>query len=276
MVNLLIKVDINDVDKRIIINPKYNTIPPTNFNLTDVVLVYYNGENWNIIPISILKCHPLINDKIVEKYVDQETDDIKTNIFDITVIYDSFTSSVAVYAGTYSIANYFYNGSLVLKNSNNDLVSAVTGKIISSTNNASNIKIQIIRKWECYIRTLRDAISEHPNCKYFNNGKLTLKPIITPTDINKYKGKYNNKCHPYTICYLIEYLSEKTSKKKYVIVVGNDSNKTVKSGLNVNKNGIIEYFSKMQHDLINRMGFTTPIYWFAWQIFFPDSKTIFL
>ena len=123
--------------------------------------------------------------------------------------------------------------------------------------------------------TLRNALSNHPDCTFIDNQKIdSIKPIV-PNDYLQTKEilynapKFSHKYDPKTIIYIIEYKSNNTTDyfKKTVII-------PIKNNFDLSKNGFGKYFDKMINDIRDKGGMIYNCLWFAWNSTFPDSKVI--
>lgn len=182
-------------------NPKYTNIIPDSFQLSTPVLVFFDGY-FN----KIFKICDLIHNIIYDKYFD--------NDISIFFNYESFISSAIAY---HIIDHLFENNKLLIK--------------INKNNNNNNIFINffdINPKFDTFIISFKDAISNFNNCLYFvNNDINTVNNNIISNQINSI---FDN------LSYIIQYKSSKIFDYKYSLLV--DSSK-IFDFINKNKKMLI-------------------------------------
>lgn len=277
-----------DLQKRIIQITNFIAEAPADSELFDPVLIYFNGVKWNIVSIKTVMKYPLIYDIFTET----NNDNINSNNIPITVCFCPFTFACAVYEGTYSIANFLYDGSLILRNDEKDtylsIVTGITGKIIN--NKFTPISNLHGRRWETEIKLLRNAISDYPDCQYLietsvnSDTTQTETTIIEPlvpydyiySDEVYYDYEINNDFHPKTLVIVIQYVSNQENKHKYSIIVGKDATSTKATGFNTTTSGLTDYIEKTEHELKEKASFIMPMFWFAAKTFHPTARIIIL
>jgi hypothetical protein len=299
----MIKYDITtdehlDVFKdKIITKPTFSSLPPESLSLKDLVLVYYNGIKWNIIPLNIMLNYPVVHDVIYDQYTITNTGvdiaDVENkadgHTIDVTIAYCPYTGSALIIEGFYTLSDKIVNSCLSLEKESepNKLIPILTGLDITKDENKD--ELHPIRKFEVEIKTFRSAMTNNPNCQYLdlqkNNIDLSLKPVVPmsylkTTDIidktNDTNKSQMEKFHPKTLVHVVQYKSPRTNKLKHTIIVGVDANKSTYSGYDVRKSGLSKYIHEMDDELRSRLGFITPVYWHAWNKFYPDSKIILI
>jgi hypothetical protein len=241
---------------------------PANMELKEKIIVYYDGKNWNVIPLNIFYKYHVIYDK----YEDSINGDIK-----ISICVCPFTLSCVVFSGKYFPSKYVNNFCLILTDEGNNLLPIYTKNYLDPDGLLYSTK-----RYEIEIKLLRNLISEHPDAQYFTiiNEELTKKDTIF--DINYYSNmnllfKFDNKnldYHPKTLVYVIQYLSMENQKEKFTIIVGKNANKETPKGYNTIKSGFKRYLTEMDYRIKNKIGFIIPIFWFAVENIYKNAKII--
>lgn len=225
-----------------------------NINLDDICIRYYNGIIWKLIPITIMKSYPIIYDKYYE------TNDNEQTIIDITIGLCPFSSIPFVYENIYHPTEYMLNNTLVLKHDEKMIY-------IKDGNTIKNNEIHTHRH-VVYIDTLINIIKEYQDCHILTTHKTLKKLPIKLITSTKY--------HPETLVHIIEYISSKTLKNKYTLIIGKDVSKKRASGYDSKKSGLSLYLEKMNEVLQEKNGFIIPIYYSTAIIVYKKIKTIYL
>lgn len=249
----------NSIEERVLKNPHFSQKLP-NIKLNAPILCYYNGTIWNIVPLENFYKYPLIYDTI------SEINNNKVKLIDITICFCPLSGIGIIYEGRYTLLDCIENNCIVLVDKH-----GLTFPILDVPT----------RKWELEVKTLRNAISSHPDCQYMDliddiDGIIN-KSYLKNKDIILNPIKFDTKIHPKTIVHLIQYKSKIINKGfKYTVIVGQDTTYHKATGYDVRKNGVAEYLHEMDDKIREKFGFITPMFWFASQIFFPKAKIIFL
>lgn len=263
------KINLTD---RILKNPKFVNNSNINTKLSENVIVYNNGREWKVIAYDIIVMYPIIHDI----YFSNIKGESGITAQPITVVVCPYTLYSAVYFGEYISNNKIYNNNIVLADINED------GQIlIPILNNVYDVTAdkpldKIIRKNEVKIMTLRNAISNYPDCLFINAKKIHKFDPIVPHDYLQsnhiYYGSplFSKKMHPKTLIYIIEYKSSQEyehSLKNTVII-------PKKNNLDIDNNGFGKYFDEMINDIRDKGGMIYNCLWFAWISTYPKSKII--
>lgn len=249
----------------------YNSEPPLNLSLFDTVIAFSDGRDNKIISLDIIRSYPIIHDLYYEE----------NKLYDITIAYCPFTSSVCGYFGKFEMYDKIYKNSILLKKYNNNnpngFIMHLSGNYYSL--NENKIIDKIIRRIEIKIMSLRNALTLYPDCLFLkinkklnpivNNDYLSNKKLIYP-DKNIKNIKNFDKYHPKTLIYGIQYKSN--NEFKYTAIIGKSKSKI--NNIDYQKDKFEVYFDKCNEELNNKSAFIIPCYWFAWISFFPDSKII--
>lgn len=244
--------------------------PPNNLNLNDIVICYFDGLVYKIIPFNIINSFPLLYDTYFDSH----------NLsFDITIAVCPFTLASSAFKGKFTPTEFVNNSCLVITNN------IVTFPIIDPTKfkkNKNNTDYnKKIKRFQVSIKTLRNAFAEYQDCKYIMVQKNKIKPIINPKYYQNYEIPYNhvhsqNNIHPKTLVYLIQYKSSKNHTTKNTIIIGKNATHNKTTGYNIAESGIHKYFENHEDKIIQKFGYIIPLLWFSWNSFFPNSKIIYL
>lgn len=263
-------IDIDNKHKnRILINPQFTNNADNKILLKDIVIIYNNGNEWRVISLDIIQMYPIIHDKYyqIEKNNTQQ-------IVPITVYICPYTLYSVVYFGEFISNNKVYNNNLTLIDKNNDdiLLIPILNQFRSITNDT--LIRQSIRKNEVRIMTLRNAITQYPDCQFIDSKHIhKIDPLV---DINYITNdqilfnlkSYSNKYKAKQLIYVIEYISKKQNGYKYTILIPKNNS------FDQTKNGFTNYFNKMISSIRNKGGIIYPCLWFVWNTVYPNTKII--
>jgi hypothetical protein len=135
-----------EISDREITNPSFIAIYPDNIDLHTVILSYFDGNKWKIVPRDLLIANPIIYDKY---------HDLDGSISDISVIYCPFSSVAGIFFGKHKLSEYVMNNIILCQDKNNNLFSPLDGTYIDKDHQ------QPLRRSECGIKTFRDALIQH-------------------------------------------------------------------------------------------------------------------
>ena len=268
MVDYLVDTKENFEDK-IIKNPIFLPQPVNNLSLKDTVIVYSDGTKYKIVPLNIMFNYPII--------YDQYLDDQNTST-QISVTLCPYTLSTIIYFGTFNVMNKVYNSNIVLNDQNDKdkIIFQMTGNIFSLS--TKKLLEETIRKEECKIMILRNAITMFPDSLHLHFDKNIDHTLNTSYLIDKIilYPVYNesDRYHPKTLIYGIEYHSKKKSQLKYSALVTKDSNPDRVNKKNIIKNGVHDYLEKMIDKIREKGGLIINCFWFGWYAMHPDTKVI--
>lgn len=255
-----------DLNDRFLSENDYSYVDDSDILMKNEILAYNDGLKWKVVPLDIAKKYPVIHDK----YYD-DTDD---TTYPISISLCPFTLSCSVFYGIYTPSEYTINSSLILTNTHNDLL-----PIISGCSTDPDGKISRIKRWECFIKTFRNAVMDYPDCVYIKLKDGEPNDILHPdyytdTKLAFHMLKSPDIVHPKTLVYVLQYRSLKTKEYKYTILVGKDADMEHPTGYNTKESGVSDYIQKMDFKLSERSVYIMPILWCSWINFFPYSKII--
>lgn len=274
-----------DITDRILENPTFVTNAESGFSLDDIVIVYNDGQNWKIVPLQTIMQYPVIHDIYYEEINNGKNNGHfkESNVVNISIIVCPYTLYSVVLFGTYVPINKIFFSNIIIKNKINDnniyvpilnnLYSMNTGELIEKN----------IRKDEVRIMTVRNILAKYPDCLFIDTKKIdTNKSKIV--DESYYNGRdilypvlnYNDVYHPKTLIYIIEYMSKKTGKYKYTVIVpkGVEKDRVNPNNYNIKKNGFDNYIFQLFDKIREKNGMVYNCLWFAWNSAHPDSKIL--
>jgi hypothetical protein len=216
--------------------------------LKDIVVCYYNGNNWIIVPLNIMLIYPVIHD-----FYNEEGENIE-----ISICVCPYTLAGCVFEGRLYPTNEKKNNFMIFKNEINKYITLSNCNIKEEKCDDS----KKIKRWEINIKYFRNSISENPDPMYLYLKNKTNLNYIIPLD-NYYTKDYiehnNNKILSKYLVYLIQYKSSKDLRDKYSIVIGKDYNSNMYNGYNPKKSGYSQYLVDMEQKLREKSGFIIPI-----------------
>lgn len=241
-----------DIHNREITNPIFIAIYPDNIDLNMIILSYFDGNKWKIIPRDLLIANPIIYDKY---------HDLDGSINDISIIYCPFSSVTGIFFGKYTLSKYILNNIILCKDKNDNIFSPLDGTYMNQEHQKP------IRRTECSIKTFRDALIQHQDFLLCISSKtkpnmisenyFTDNNLFFPTENNNDDNKYHNK----TLVYLLQYNAIKKDRKKCFILINKNANRENISGYDIVRNGITKYISSVEDKIRTRFGIITPMYW---------------
>ena len=264
------------LSNRILGEQDYKYSNTSQLSLKDKIVAYYNGLKWRVVPLYIFLSYPVIYDK----YYNEENN---LNI-PISICVCPFTLASCIFEGKFIPSEYILNSILVLTNEKNILLPIITNYMTEADNTLTKIK-----RWQCSIKLLRNAISDHPDCQfmipkinldkqiinkeYYNNNKLLFSNEMLFKN-NSYEEK--NKIHPKTLVHILQYESVKTLGEKYTIIIGLGKNIEEPSGYNIKESGFNGYLEEYDFKLKEKSGFIIPILWFPCLNIYPILRLFIL
>lgn len=227
--------------------------------LKDIIVSYYNGNNWIIVSLDIFLKYPVIHDL----YIDED------NKLEISICVCPYSMAGCVFEGRLYPSEEKINDIMIFIDNNEN-------KYIPLSNcSINNTKKNRIKRWEINIKYFRNSLSENPEPLYLylkdntftsnslgfdGNSKynyiMPLEHYYTK-DLIEYN---NNKILAKYLVYLIQYKSSKDLKDKYKIVIGKDYNTNLYNGYNTKKSGYKDYIEDVEGKLRIKSGFIIPIF----------------
>lgn len=224
--------------------------------LSDIVILYSDGDKWKVIPLFIINQYPIIHDK----YHEISNKSVNT-ITPISIYVCPYTLYSCIYFDTYTPNNKIYNNNIVcINDSDNTMIIPILSQVYQN----GVITNTYIRKSEVKIMTLKNAISLFPDCLFMDT---KIIPKVKPIVDNEYLSNnvihyevlpFNDRMTKKSVIYVIEYKSRKTTHYKYTILMPR------KNTYDIVKNGFFEYFVKMVEKIRMKSGIIYTCLWFAW------------
>ena len=247
-----------DLSGNFLTSKDYTTETDSDINLTEHIISYYDGDKWKIIPIDLISKYHVIHDTYYENKMDTKTESKQ----DITLLMCPFTYITVVLEGIYYPSDYTLNGCIMLQDASGELISVLD-------NSYYNDNTKKINKHMAYIKTFRNAISEHPDCLFIHTNKKT-KSNVTLSIHDNYD------INPLTLVRVIDYISSDGLIKKYTVVVGKDKMVNEITGYDMEKSGFNKYIDSVKDKIIEKNGFIYPCLWYAVNSLFPTAKILYL
>ena len=247
---------------------KYNKLYPENYifipettdtiNLSDQIIIYFDGIKWKIIPLLVCMAYPVIYDFY---YINDKK-------IPVTIIVCPVSLRSILVKGRFVLNSYVKENkdiSSVSKINKHDdkikLKNKKTKLIIreSSSNYLMPIDVGVkmdpehyihtSKRSEVQIMTLKDAILFAPDPLYIHINVPMHKPVVNLsyyTNKNDMHGgplNSNTEFHPKTIVRLIR------CETSDILLIGSDAELDVVTGYNISKSTINTYFLK-EHDML--------------------------
>lgn len=221
-------------------------IVPDNYKLTMKVATFFNGLKWVIYPLAYMEHNPIIHTTIFSQDININ-DNISTT-YDVSLCFCPVTHATVIFYGRAELATQYETCE---NKSDLTMCVKINGNIISLLGNHKGIK-----KVEVEIDTLKNAISDHPDCEYFNSNKMKcdIPLIIKKNTLFTTKTYHHN-----TLVMLIEYSSLRTTTTKKTIVIGHDADKHSESGYDSHKSLFHKWLDTMEYKIRDRFGFITRV-----------------
>jgi hypothetical protein len=242
---------------------KYNYEYQKDLQLSDNIVLYNSGNQWKIILLSICLSYPII----YEKYV------FNNDKYDVTIIVCPVTLRSVMFKGKFKFDKYEHFR-MILKD-DDDLLPIDMNKKINN-----KFIIQDNKRIEVKIMTLRNAIIYAPDAIYMNCNKK-IDPIINISYYSNNMDINNNLLetgfiHPKTLVYIANFNSKTTQEEKYVILLGNDSNKDFVTGYDVVLSKLNNHLIKYRSKIIDKDGYILPMLWYIAKIVYKKFKIVYL
>jgi len=264
----------NILKKRILTKKDYKITnnPYTHFKVSNIVVCFFNGINWNVINLSVMLRYPIL-------YYDFWSEKFEKNFIN-TLLVCPITLRSIIYKGKIEIVDVVNDTLVLLNKDTNDeflMDSPYTGRL---DENGKEKKIKShIKRYEVKLHKLRDAYSYMVDPKYIViNKNEDIQTVI----FEKY---YNNRLtimgepiyttlHPKTLVYIVQYWSHTDKKYKFSVVIGKNINKDVVTGYSYTDSGIWSYLIKYKHKFADIKAYIYPILWYMVERLYKDIKVI--
>lgn len=158
-------------------NAKYFPYPrETNTNILTYIVVFNNGKKWNIIPLDFLKKNPIIYDKIYEHGIkDRMKQQENVATIDISITYCPYTFTLSIFEGKYKIYNKRANDNIILQSIDNKNI--ILEQLTGRSYNIKTRQRKTVRRWECYVLTMRESLLYFRDPSYFINTTNKTKSV---------------------------------------------------------------------------------------------------
>lgn len=216
-------------------NPKISNNHP-DMSVYDLVLYFHNGQSWILIPLSNMLKYIVITTTF--------TDFISKDKSKITIARCPVSGIITILKGSFKINKVDKEGLVIVNRKHN----------IRLTDNIN------IKRWSCYVDTLKNVLTTKPDGKFI---------ILDKVNEDNY-GR---------ICYQIEYNNGKDIKKKAIIgrkpsntgycdninpieptTVPRNCRKNIDDKNDMRKNGIEDFFNKYSKEIDIKMAVINPVY----------------
>lgn len=217
-----------------------------NIKLDDIVIAYFDGIKWKIVPLIIMLQFSILHDI----YNEQDG----TTKLQISIYVCPNTLFSCVYFGKFELYDKKHcNNVAIINNENNYVLTPITNQMYSTiTNKQIN---NFIRKGEVKILTYKNIMYLFPDSLFMNIDEIKQK--INEHSINK--GK---------LIYVIEYKSKSNFKYKYTIIIPKHDS------YDIIKNGFGKYYHTMINSIRTKGGIIYPCLLDAWKNCGMDYKTV--
>jgi hypothetical protein len=228
----------------------FHSMEQYDLKLDDNIVLYNNGNQWKIIPLLISLTYPIIYDTY--SYEDDK--------YDVSIVICPITLQSVMFKGKFKFDRY-EKYKMILTEDNDVMPIDLNYKI------NDKFVIQENKRIEVKILTLRNAIISAPDAAFMKCDK-PLKSIINLKYYSNHKDIYGEllppaNIHPKTLVYVVRYGISKTQEDKYVILLGNDSNKKTPTGYDIKKSKLTDHLIKYRSKIINKDGYIMPILWYT-------------
>jgi len=244
------------------------------FKISDKVVCFYNGRNWNLILLEDMLAYPVL-------YFDfwSTKDD---TVYKNSLLVCPITLRSMIYKGRIKILDIINDRLYLLNGDTNDeffMDAPYTGHY-TETGEEKKIKSHV-KRFEVKILTLRDAFMFVLDPKYLIiPEELKTKPII-------YERYYTNRLthtglpihtsfHPKTIVYMVQYYSHSMKMYKYNVIVGRDINKETVTGYNYKTSGLWAFINKHMSEFVEKRAYIYPVFWFMIDKLYQNVKIIMI
>lgn len=234
--------------------------------LSDQVILYNNGTDWQVVPLLVSLSYPIIYDYY----------QFEENKYDISLVVCPISLTATIFKGKFKFETYVDN-IMILRDIDTDELIPINSnyKLNNQTENFTNKRIEV------KIITLRNAIIFAPDPKYMIlNKNIKLSPIL---DIHYYSNnvdlnnnEFNSLIHPKTLVYVVQYKSYNLEENKTSILLGKDVNKSEVTGYDFRKSKMYDYLKKINTKILNREGYILPCLWYVAKSVYPSARLIYI
>lgn len=228
------------------------------FDITDKVVCFYDGKDWNVILLNDMLAYPIL-------YFDFWSSKDDTTYVNSLVVCPITLRSM-IYKGKITIVDINNDRLKLLNNDTNDeffMDSPYTGSY-DKQKKEKHIKSHV-KRHEVKLSTFRDILTFLFDPKFIIVNKKNDMIITTDYYSNKLTYDEQQICtsfHPKTIVYMIQYFSHKLNQYKYTVIVGKDINKNDITGYSLKHSKVWHFINKHHTEFIKKRAYIYPIFWF--------------
>lgn len=240
------------------------------FKITDKVVCFYNGSDWNVILLEDMLAYPTL-------YFDFWS--AKDNVtYTNTLIVCPITLRSMIYKGIINIID-IVSDRLYLHNQDTGdsffMEQPYTGHV-DEKGKKKKIKSHV-KRHEVKILILKDVYTFILDPKFVVINKKHRSIIDEAYYINSYTydGKtIGTSYHPKSIVYIVQYYSKKINNYRYSAIVGRDISKTDVTGYHYKGSGVWDFINKHKAEFLEKRAYIYPIMWCMVEKLYPDIQLI--
>jgi len=256
----------DNIDFPILTEYEINSEPPKNIALSDPVLCFNNLNEWIIIDLDVFLKTPIIWTKIY-----QDTKEI-----DASIVVCPRTLRSSVFEGKLKSIKY-QDDRLILEGTEKSLIPIDLNIAVDI-----NSELELSKRYQIYIQTLRNALVDYYDIKYLHPTKKINKYVINKNYLSNRLDEYDNEItselqfHPKTLVHILQYMSTKSNHRKITILIGKEANNIDYKGYDNKKSGFDDYLIHFSDDIIKRDCFIIPILYYKAIKIYPSAKIVIL
>ncbi len=258
---------------RVLSDKEYHVIisePQKYFKITDRVVCFFNGIDWNLILLNDMLAYPVL---YYNFWYEKESRNLVNSL-----IVCPITMRSMIYKGKIKIIDIIEDRLYLLNTDTDDTFFMELPFTGFTDQHGKEKKIKShVKRHEVKLLTLRDSFMFVTDPKYIvvNEKKETII----------FDGYYSNRFtylgypihtafHPKTIVYMLQYYSQNIKDYRYQVLVGKDINRNTVTGYNYKLSGIAIYVTKYKESLIKKKAFIYPIFWFMVERLYKNVRII--
>lgn len=245
-----------------------------NFSISDKIVCFFNGIDWNIIKLDDILAYPIL-------YFDFWSEKHNTT-FHNSLLVCPITMRSMIYKGKIQIIDIISDRLRLLNIDTSDefpMDSPYTGHYDDSGKEKA-IKSHV-KRHEVKLLTLRDVYMFVLDPKYLVVKKEFIhRPVI-------YDHYYVNRLthqgypiyttfHPKTIVYMVQYFSKSMDMYRYTVIVGQDIHKENITGYSFRSSGVWEFIYRHIEEFSKKRAYIYPIFWFMVERMYPSVDMIYV
>ena len=231
-----------------------------NFKLTDKVVVFYNGERWNIVKLTDMYAYPIIYFNYISHTLNAT--------FINSLVLCPITLRIMIFKGRVEFEKYD-NIELHLRHIDTDDIFSMSQPFI-------NTHTHILRRF-VKLTSLRNAFTLVSDPIYITvldrlDYAVDIGYITNNNDMND--KLYVSTYHPKTVVYVVQYYSNNTSEYKHAILVGHDANKYKPTGYDYVKSRLMIYINSYHQKIEEKKAYIFPVFWYLAGMLYPAAKVL--